>query len=152
MLRVLAVGLRGFPDVEGGVVRPDVLHIHAVGPALVTPLARLLGLRVVVTHHGADYDREKWNAFARAMLRLGERLGMRFAHGRIAISNATRDLIACHCARDADVIPNGVELPELPNDCTRVRRFGLEPGRYVLQVSRFVAEKRQLDLIRAFRA
>ena len=39
--------------------RPDVLHIHAIGPAIVTPLARLLRLRVVVTHHGPDYDREK---------------------------------------------------------------------------------------------
>ena len=27
--------------------RPDVLHIQAIGPALLTPLARLLGLRVV---------------------------------------------------------------------------------------------------------
>ena len=25
------------------VVRPDILHIHAIGPAIVTPLARLLG-------------------------------------------------------------------------------------------------------------
>lgn len=36
--------------------RPDILHIQAIGPALVTPLARLFGLRVVVTHHGPDYD------------------------------------------------------------------------------------------------
>jgi glycosyltransferase involved in cell wall biosynthesis len=39
--------------------RPDVLHIHAIGPALLTPLARLFGLNVVVTHHGADYERQK---------------------------------------------------------------------------------------------
>lgn len=31
--------------------RPDVLHIHAIGPAVVTPLAKLLKLHVVVTHH-----------------------------------------------------------------------------------------------------
>ena len=28
--------------------RPDILHLHAIGPALMTPLARLGGLRVVV--------------------------------------------------------------------------------------------------------
>ena len=28
--------------------RPDVLHIHAIGPAFFTPLARAFGLRVVV--------------------------------------------------------------------------------------------------------
>ena len=30
----------------------DILHIHAIGPGLMVPLARLLGLKVVVTHHG----------------------------------------------------------------------------------------------------
>lgn len=29
----------------------DVVHIHAIGAALVTPLARLMGLKVVFTHH-----------------------------------------------------------------------------------------------------
>ena len=52
-------------------VRPDVLHIHAIGPAIFTPFARLVGLKVVVTHHGADYDRQKWNALAKFILSLG---------------------------------------------------------------------------------
>src|SRR5664280_2300003 len=39
--------------------RPDILHIQAIGPAIMTLPARLLGLRVVVTHHGPDYDRQK---------------------------------------------------------------------------------------------
>jgi len=59
-------------------LRPDILHIHAVGPAIVTPIARLFGLRVVVTHHGPDYERDKWGAFARWVLRTGESLGMRY--------------------------------------------------------------------------
>src|SRR3546814_2062610 len=47
-----------------------LVHIHAIGPALLTPLARMLGLRVVVTHHGEDYRRAKWGFVARQMLRL----------------------------------------------------------------------------------
>ena len=46
-----------------------------------TPIARLLGLRVVVTNHGPDYDRDKWGPFAKWVLRTGERLGMRCANG-----------------------------------------------------------------------
>lgn len=134
-----------------GMARPDVLHIHAVGPALFTPLARLLGLRVVVTHHGADYDREKWNAFAKWVLRLGERVGMRWSNRRIAISKTIQTLICEHYRCDAVLIPNGVDLPELPRTCGTVTEFGLKSGKYVLQVSRFVPEKRQLDLVRAFR-
>src|SRR5690606_14612007 len=52
--------------------KADILHIHAIGPALTAPLARVLGLKVVVTHHGFDYDRQKWGAVARKVLKLGE--------------------------------------------------------------------------------
>lgn len=132
--------------------RPDILHIQAIGPALMTPLARLLGLRVVVTHHGPDYDRQKWGKLARTALRLGEYCGMRFANGRIAISDVIRNLVRskheCECA----LIPNGVELPELRGSADTLRHFGLRAQRYVLLVSRFVPEKRHHDLIRAFAA
>lgn len=133
-----------------GVARPDVLHIHAVGPAIVTPIARLLGLRVVVTHHGPDYDRDKWRRFARWVLRTGERVGMRYSHARIAISKVIANLIESKYGRSAHLIPNGVAVAERQAGTEHVLRMGLEPGRYFLQVSRLVPEKRQLDLIRAY--
>mgnify|MGYP000613934475 CR=1 FL=1 len=43
-------------------LKADIVHLHAVGPALLTPLARLLGMKVVFTHHGPDYDRDKWGS------------------------------------------------------------------------------------------
>lgn len=135
-----------------GVRRPDILHIHAVGPALVTPIARLLGLKVVVTHHGPDYDRDKWGPFARRVLRLGERLGMCFSHARIAISDVIAELIRANFGRDSELIPNGVDIPQLRPEVDHVRSFGLQPGRYFLQVGRMVPEKRHLDLIAAYRA
>lgn len=36
----------------------DIVHIHAIGPAILTPYAKILGLKVVFTHHGPDYDRD----------------------------------------------------------------------------------------------
>lgn len=130
--------------------RPDVLHIQAIGPALMTPIARLFGLRVVVTHHGPDYDRQKWGGFAKAVLKLGEGFGMRFAHGRIVLSNTIQNLVKNKYGIDACMIPNGVALPTLPASKTALRRFDLEAGRYVLMVSRIVPEKRHIDLIQAF--
>jgi glycosyltransferase involved in cell wall biosynthesis len=139
-----------FGTLYAAVARPDLLHIHAIGPALFTPLARLLGLRVVVTHHGPDYEREKWSPFAKRVLRWGERAGMRCSNARIAISKTIQQLIRERHQLDSTLIPNGVELPELPTRCDTRSAFGLEPGKYVLQVSRFVREKRQLDLVHAF--
>jgi len=136
--------------IYAGFNRPDILHIHAVGPAIVTPIARLMGLRVVVTHHGPDYVRDKWGRCARWALRTGERVGMRYSHARIAVSRVIANLIQSKYGCAADVIPNGV-APAVPQVGTEhVQRFGLAPGQYFLQISRMVPEKRQLDLIRAF--
>ncbi len=130
--------------------RPDILHIHAVGPALLVPLARLFGLKVVVTHHGYDYDRQKWGSFARHMLKLGERLGMKLANRTIAIS---RDIVETMGARyrvPVALIPNGVAVTRWRGDSGILEEFGLERRRYVLAAARLVPEKRQTDLIQAF--
>lgn len=134
-----------------GIRKVDLVHIHAVGPAVMAPLARLFGLKVVVTHHGPDYEREKWGGLARRILKAGESFGMRFAHERIVISSVIQALVAEKYGRRSVLIPNGVTLPDIPSTTEALERFGLRRGRYFLQVSRFVPEKRQLDLIEAFR-
>lgn len=129
---------------------PDIVHIHAVGPSLVAPLARLLGLKVVFTHHGYDYDREKWNSFEKRILRLGEWTGMRFSHARIAIAKHIAERMQKDFNEPVYFIPNGVKVDTRSLDNTVLTEFGLEKRRYILLVARLVAEKRQLDLIEAF--
>lgn len=136
--------------IYAGLHRPDILHIHAIGPAIVTPIARLLGLRVVVTHHGFDYQREKWGVFARQVLKTGEWLGMRFANRRIAVSKVVADHMRYKYGCDIVEIPNGVFFTEKLTTSASLEQFGLQAGRYVLQVSRLVPEKKQIDLIQAF--
>ncbi len=130
--------------------RPDVLHIQAIGPAIMALPARLLGLRVVVTHHGPDYDRQKWGRFAKFVLLTGERFGMRWSNGRIVISEVIRSLVRGKHGRESTLIPNGVVLPAMPESVGALTTFGLEPGKYAVLVSRLVPEKRHLDLIAAF--
>jgi glycosyltransferase involved in cell wall biosynthesis len=133
-----------------GFVRPDLLHIHSIGPAIVTPLARAFGLKVVVTYHSQNYEHEKWGALARWLFRTGERYGMRWSHARIAISRSIAELIRSRYHVSAELIPNGVVAPVPRRETTELRGLGLTAGRYVLQVGRISAEKRQLDLIAAF--
>jgi len=133
-----------------GIKRPDILHIQAIGPAIMTPLARILGLKVVVTHHGPDYDRQKWGLAARAILKLGERMGMMFSNNRITISAVIHDIVMNKYNKDSDIIGNAVVLPDLSTSDGLIKSFGLERGKYILLVSRLVPEKRHLDLIEAF--
>jgi glycosyltransferase involved in cell wall biosynthesis len=106
---------------------------------------------VVVTHHGPDYDRQKWGRFARLVLQLGERFGMRGSNERIVISEVIRSIVRNRHGRDSVLIPNGVLLPELPSTTDALAPFGLTPGKYIVLVSRLVPEKRHMDLIEAFR-
>jgi len=130
--------------------QPDVVHIHAVGPALLVPFARLLGLKVVFTNHGPDYDRQKWGRVAKFVLRLGEKLGGSFANEIIVISTVIQDIIRKRCNQPSHIIYNGVTLPEINKNIDYIQGFGVEPGKYVLAVARFVPEKGLTDLIEAF--
>lgn len=134
------------------VKRPDVLHIHAIGPSLVTPLARLLGLKVVMTHHGPDYERKKWGKMAKLFLRIGEWAGVKFANKVIVISEEIkRSTIEKYDRNDALVIPNGVSIQGRPLYQERiVSKFGVERKRYIFTLGRFVPEKGFDYLIKAF--
>lgn len=130
--------------------RPNIVHVHAVGPGLTVPMLRAFGLRVVFTHHGPDYERQKWGPVGRMVLRIGERFASTMANGIIAISAGIRDLLWDKYRVRAKIIRNGVNVPELTRDSSALSQFGIDREKYVLCVGRFVPEKRQNDLIDAF--
>lgn len=130
--------------------RPALLHIHGIGPGMVTPLARLLGLRVVATHHGKDYEREKWGPLARRMLRWGERQAVLRSNAVVCISPVCSAELRSSYHRDVAYVPNGVDLLRPVPPGATLARHGLAAGRYIVNVARIVPEKRQLDLIEAF--
>lgn len=130
----------------------DVLHIHAIGPALLVPYAKMLGLKVVFTHHGPDYDRDKWGFAAKTMLKLGESMGCRFADHVIVISDVIKNLIAQRCGRTENVhlIYNGVPEPEICDYPEYFGELGIKKGKYILGMCRFVPEKHLHDLVDAY--
>ncbi|MDE5799679.1 MAG: glycosyltransferase family 4 protein, partial [Paramuribaculum sp.] len=132
-------------------LKADVLHIHAIGPSLLTPFARLLGMKVVMTNHGPDYDRQKWSYPAKAMLKLGERLGTLFSNNVIVISRVIADILASRYGRtDTRLIYNGVSLPTKSDKTDYIESLGLQPKKYIVAVGRFVKEKGFHDLIEAY--
>ncbi|MGH6694605.1 glycosyltransferase family 4 protein [Sphingopyxis sp.] len=131
-----------------------LIHIHAIGPGLLAPLARLLGLKVVVTHHGTDYHRAKWGLFARTALRAGEWLALSFANRVIAVSPSLAAQLRQSFPKRAHAIsyiPNGTsDLPGDADPALVLERLGLEAGDFLLAVARLVPEKGLHDLIDAY--
>lgn len=133
-------------------MNPDLVHIHAVGPSLMVPVARLLGLKVVTTNHGPDYNRQKWGKLAKHMLRLGEKWGAKYSNKVIVISKTIADILADKYGRtDTDLIYNGVNPPVKSTRTDYIESIGIYPGdKYFLTVGRFVKEKGFHDLIDAY--
>jgi glycosyltransferase involved in cell wall biosynthesis len=140
----------------------SMVNIHGVGPGFFTPLGRLLGMVVIVTHHGQDYKRPGFGRAAKMITRIGEKLAVLFAHRLIAVSRLISDDLKQRYPSVAGRIvhiPNGIssEWGAEPavgiaraDELAQLSEIGVEPGKYVLAVGRIDPGKGMDDLINAF--
>jgi glycosyltransferase involved in cell wall biosynthesis len=131
----------------------DVIHIHALGPALFSPIPKLLSsARVIVTCQGLDWQRAKWGTFSSWLIRLGERNAVKYADEIVVVSKALEAYFRQTYGVDTRYIPNGPgNYAKSDPDFTYGSSLGLSPGRYILYLGRLVPEKRPELLIRAFK-
>jgi glycosyltransferase involved in cell wall biosynthesis len=132
----------------------DIVHFHALGPCLASPLARLRPrARLVVTLQGRDDQRAKWSRPAQVVLAAAAWMSAHVPHAGIAVSKQLQREFLEEFGRDTTHIPNGVTVnaPAVAGDDDPLQRFGLEPGRYLLNVGRLVPEKAIDHLLQAFR-
>ncbi|MGA7988525.1 MAG: glycosyltransferase family 4 protein [Candidatus Dormiibacterota bacterium] len=135
-----------------GAQRADILHYHAIGPSVFTPLPRVLSRRgVVLTVHGLDYERDKWGVGARTALRSAGWISAHVPHATITVSKNLADFYLRRYGRVAHYIPNGVAIPVHREPRLITERFGLRGGDYALFLGRLVPEKAPDLLLRAFR-
>jgi len=132
--------------------KPDIIHYHAIGSALVAPLPRLASRAgIVLTVHGLDHDRAKWSGPGRVMLRMAAGLSATVPHATITVSQALADHYATRYGREATYVPNGAPVAERREPGRMADRLGLRNRPYFLFVGRLVPEKRPDLLVRAFR-
>lgn len=129
----------------------DIVHIHAIGPSILSPLAKWLGMKVVVTHHGADYERDKWGWKSKLFLRFAERIGMKWADEVIVISKVIKSSVEKKFGRmDCHLIYNGVMKAVMRDNTEYLESLGIEKGHYILSMCRIVPSKKLEDIIDAF--
>ncbi len=118
----------------------DVVHYHALGPALFSFIPRLAGKKTVVTVQGLDWQRKKWGRLASAVLQLGERAAVRLPARTMVVSRALQEHYRAGYGVETSYVPNGGVLRErcLPD---KIFDWGLEPGKYILFLGRFSPEK-----------
>ena len=131
--------------------KPDIIHYHGVGPALLCWIPRILApkTKVIVTMHCLDRYHQKWGLFARIMLRMGEWASCKFPHETIAVSKTIYNYCLNEFQKQTTYIPNGVKPLSAPNS-SLIEEFGLAPEKYLLMVSRLVKHKGAHYLLEAW--
>ena len=119
--------------------RPDVVHIHNIGPGMFAPLLRLVGLPVVLTYHSPNYEHAKWNAPARWLLRQCERLSLRFSNRVIFVNR--HQMEKCGALDKSVFIPNGIDAVTRSQRTDFLESHGIRQGEYLLAVGRLTTEK-----------
>jgi glycosyltransferase involved in cell wall biosynthesis len=135
--------------------RYDVVHIHALGPALFSMLPKLASsaTKVVVSCQGLDWSRAKWGNFSSRLLHVGERVAVRFADDIIVVSEELRSYFKKTYGRDTIYIPNGpAGYGSSDANFPYGKSLGLKQNKYIVFLGRLVPEKRPELLIESFQA
>lgn len=132
--------------------RVDVIHYHGIGPSLLAWIPRIFApkIKVVATLHSFDYGNDKWNYFAKSMLKLGEQSMCKNAHEVIVLTETMHDYLLQRHGRESIIIPNGAFVKE-DLGIDYLSSFGLEPKKYIISVSRLIRLKGLQYLIPAFK-
>jgi glycosyltransferase involved in cell wall biosynthesis len=129
--------------------RYDVALVCNAANALFSGWPRLVGTRVVLNVDGIERRRRKWNAAGRAWYLVSERLATWLPDAVVTdarvIAAYYRERYAC----ETTFIPYGADLAPTDGVAT-LDRFGLQPRRYFLYVSRLEPENNADVVLDAF--
>ncbi|MEM7722921.1 MAG: DUF1972 domain-containing protein, partial [Pseudomonadota bacterium] len=129
--------------------KTDVILLLGVPGALALPLIKkVTRARVVTNIDGIEWRRAKWNWLARAVLRLSERLAVRYSDAVIADNQGIVDHVAAQYGIAAEAIPYGGDqaLQAAPD----TRALVSLPDRYALALCRVEPENNVAMILQAW--
>jgi glycosyltransferase involved in cell wall biosynthesis len=127
----------------------DIIYVCNSANVPAAMLLRLFGRRVVLNVDGLEWQRAKWNVVGRSYYRVCAWLAAHLPIHLVTDARTIQDYYTRAYGRKTDYFPYGTDLERVPDDGT-LARLGLEPGRYVLYVSRLEPENNAHVVIEAY--
>lgn len=129
--------------------RYDIGLYFIAGNSPVTWIPRLIGTKTILNVDGLDWKREKWPIFAQKYIQFAEYLATKLPDLYLTDSKVVQGYYRDRFRSEPPYIPYGSELQLQPPGET-LKRFGVEPRKYILFVGRLVPENCAHHLVQAF--
>lgn len=130
--------------------KPDIVHVHNIGPSFFSPLLKLRGIKVVMTYHSPNYEHNKWGPFSKLFLRICEKISFTFSDYLIFVNPYQRNKFKKSVLLKSIYIPNGI-IRTRECDSLILQKWGLKKNNYILAVGRITEEKGFDLLIQAYK-
>ena len=127
----------------------DAVLICNAANAFLCWIPRIAGQKTALNVDGIERLRKKWGLPGKLFYSLGERLALLTPNRIITDAEVIRDYYRSRYGRDTIFIPYGASVEERV-DSGVLEKLGLEPGRYLLYVSRLEPENNADLVIRAY--
>jgi glycosyltransferase involved in cell wall biosynthesis len=113
------------------------------------PILRWTRTPVAINVDGLEHKRKKWNFIGRTYYLLAERLATVLPNETVTDARVIQDYYRTRYGADSTMIAYGADVERRPDPL--VRRWRVEPNRYVLYVSRLEPENNAHLVIEAFK-
>lgn len=128
----------------------DAALICNAANAPFAPILRLTGTPVAINVDGLEHKRKKWNWIGQQYYLLTERLATILPNRMVTDAGVIKDYYLARYNAHSTMIAYGSEVERRPNP-ELVKRWRVEPNRYVLYVSRLEPENNAHIVIEAFK-
>jgi glycosyltransferase involved in cell wall biosynthesis len=125
-----------------------VLYCNAAN-AIFTLWPRLIGMPTALNVDGVERHRKKWNQLAKTWYLLSEWMATWCCSAVVTDAKVIRQYYLDRYGKQTTFIPYGAETGKVA-EIDQLRALGLEPGKYVLYVSRMEPENNALRVRQAF--
>ena len=129
--------------------RYDAALICNAANAPFAPILRITGTPVALNVDGLEHKRKKWNWIARKYYLMAERLATILPTETVTDARVIQEYYLARHKAVSTMIAYGAEVERRPDPV--VRRWRVEPNRYVLYVSRLEPENNAHLVIEAFK-
>jgi glycosyltransferase involved in cell wall biosynthesis len=130
--------------------RYDAALVCNAANAPFTPILRFTGTPVAINVDGLEHKRKKWGRLGRQYYRFAEYLSTILPNEMITDAQVIQDYYLARHNTPSTMIAYGSEVERRPDRDT-VRKWRVEPNRYVLYVSRLEPENNAHLVIEAFK-